>query len=411
MTYLRRNIENRVEELLTFFPVVLIIGARQTGKTTLAKVCRSQWRYFDLEKGSDYDFITNDFDFFFKEYPKDIIIDEAQESPQLLRELRGVIDADRQQKGRFILTGSSSPQLLRGISDSLAGRVGILELGTLKMNEQLGRPLSDFYQLFTQPLSTDSLDLIRQLPLLQGDALNFLLKGGYPEPVLLQADTAYYSWMDNYHRTYISMDIKRLYPKLDSIRYRRFISMLAGLSGTIINKAQLGRSIDTSETAVRDYLDIADKSFIWRSIPSFENSITKSVVKMPKGIYRDSGLLHFLLNITSREQMLRSPSIGHAYESFVIEEILKGMRATMIPKWDYYYYRTRNGAEVDLILEGSFGLLPVEIKFGSSTTVKQLVSLNKFIKDHDLPFGMVVNNSDEVRLLSDTIIQVPLRCI
>ena len=411
MTYLKRNLKKRIDDFLTIFPVVLIIGARQTGKTTLVKKCRPKWRYFDLEKGSDFDFITNDFDFFFREYPEHLIIDEAQESPQLFRELRGVIDSDRQKKGRFILTGSSSPDLLKGISDSLAGRVGILEIGTLKMNEQTGQPLSNFYQLFMQPLHKRNIDLIRQLPLLENDCLDIFLKGGYPEPIQQQSETAYYTWMDNYHKTYISTDIKRLYPKLDSIKYRRFIGMLAGLSGTIVNKAQLGRSIDTSEVTVRDYLDIADKSFIWRSIPSYENSMTKSVVKMPKGIYRDSGLLHYLLNIFSRDQMLQNPSVGHSFESFVIEEILKGMQATMIPRWNYYYYRTRNGAEIDLILEGSFGLLPIEIKFGSSTTMKQLTSLNKFIKEQALPFGVVINNSEEIRLLNKKIVQVPVKCI
>ncbi len=411
MTYLKRNLKKRIDDFLTIFPVVLIIGARQTGKTTLVKKCRPEWRYFDLEKGSDFDFITTDFDFFFREYPEHLIIDEAQESPQLFRELRGVIDSDRQKKGRFILTGSSSPDLLKGISDSLAGRVGILEIGTLKMNEQTGQPLSNFYQLFMQPLHKRNLDLIRQLPLLENDCLDIFFKGGYPEPIQQQSETAYYTWMDNYHKTYISTDIKRLYPKLDSIKYRRFIGMLAGLSGTIVNKAQLGRSIDTSEVTVRDYLDIADKSFIWRSIPSYENSMTKSVVKMPKGIYRDSGLLHYLLNIFSRDQMLQNPSVGHSFESFVIEEILKGMQATMIPKWNYYYYRTRNGAEIDLILEGSFGLLPIEIKFGSSTTMKQLTSLNKFIKEQALPFGVVINNSEEIRLLNKKIVQVPVKCI
>ena len=132
---------------------------------------------------------------------------------------------------------------------------------------------------------------------------------------------------------------------------------------------------------------------------------------MPKGIFRDSGLLHYLLNITSREQMLQSPTVGQNFESFVIEEILKGMQATMVPKWDYYYYRTRNGAEVDLVLEGSFGILPIEIKLGASTRIKQLASLNKFIHDHQLPLGIVINNSEEIKLLNEQVVQIPVNCI
>lgn len=411
MACLKRNLETKINELLTIFPVVLILGARQVGKTTLANMCRPDWKYFDLEKGRDYDFITSDYDFFFREYPQNVIIDEAQAAPQIFRELRGHIDANRSQKNRFILTGSSSPELLKGISDSLAGRVGIIELGTLKVNESTGKHLSPFYHVFSEPITPSTLQFLKQLPMNSHDSLRELQKGGYPEPVLYDSDIPFYTWMENYYKTYISTDIKRLYPKLDDIKYRRFISMLANLSGTIINKAQLGRSIDTSEVTIRDYLDIANKTFIWRSIPSYEGSMAKSIVKMPKGIFRDSGLLHYLLNITSREQMLQSPVIGQNFESFVIEEILKGLEATMVPKWDYYYFRTRNGAEIDLVLEGSFGLLPIEIKFGTSTRLKQLTSLNQFIEDNHLPLGVVINNSDEVKLINERIIQIPVNCI
>lgn len=411
MTYLKRNLENKINELLNIFPTVLILGARQTGKTTLAKTCRPHWKYFDLEKGSDYDYITTDFDFFFREYPQHIIIDEAQEAPQFFRELRGVIDANRKQKNRFILTGSSSPNLLKGISDSLAGRVGIIEIGTLKINEIIEQPLPSFYHIFSQPINQSTLDFLKHMPIEPNDCLKNFLHGGYPEPILENNEMTYYAWMENYHKTYIATDIKRLYPKLDDIKYRRFISMLAYLSGTIINKAQIGRSIDTSEVTIRDYLDIADKTFIWRSIPSYKNSTIKSIVKMPKGIFRDSGLLHYLLNITSREQMLQSPTVGQNFESFVIEEMIKGLLASMIPKWDYYYYRTRNGAEIDLVLEGSFGILPIEIKFGASTRLKQLISLNKFIQDNQLPMGIVINNAKEIKLLNERIIQIPINCV
>ena len=128
MTWIKRNIHTEVDALLDIFPAVLILGARQTGKTTLANISRPDWKYFDLEKGSDYDFITSDYDFFFREYPEHLIIDEAQEVPQIFRELRGVIDSNRSQKNRFILTGSSSPKLLGAVSDSLAGRIGIITI-------------------------------------------------------------------------------------------------------------------------------------------------------------------------------------------------------------------------------------------------------------------------------------------
>jgi predicted AAA+ superfamily ATPase len=411
MTDIKRNIENKFNRLLDLFPVVMLVGARQTGKTTLAGMCRPHWKYFDLENGSDYDFITRDYDFFFTEHPRHIIIDEAQEAPELFRQLRGVIDSQRSENGRFILTGSSSPDLLKQASDSLAGRIAIVEIGTLKMNEVQQQPLPDFYQLFEAEITTASLSHLKQLSCVIDDVLSCFLRGGYPQPVLAADESLYNPWMENYYRTYINRDIKNLFPRLDAIRYRRFVSMLSSLSGTIINKAQLGRSVDVSEVTIRDYLDIAHKTFFWRTIPSYEKDNSQSIVKMPKGIVRDSGINHYLTNIDSREKLLRSPQLGHNFESFIIEEIIKGIQATNVTRWDYFYFRTKNGAEIDLVLEGSFGLLPIEIKFGQQTTLRQLTSLTQFIQRHHLPFGIVINNNKEVRMLTETIIQIPAGCL
>lgn len=411
MSDLKRNLETKINLLLTLFPVVLLIGARQTGKTTLSKQLRPDWRYFDLENAADHDFLSRDYDFFFREYPRHLIIDEAQEDPELFRHLRGVIDAKREEKGRFILTGSSSPELLQRASDSLAGRIAIVEIGTLKMNEVLQQPLPPFYRIFEQPLTSDTLDYLKTLENSIPDVIPLFLRGGYPEPVLVQDTYAFGLWMENYYQTYINRDIRRLFPRLDSIRYRRFISMLASLSGTIINKAQLGRSVDVSEVTIRDYIEIADKTYIWRTIPSFETSKSKSALKMPKGILRDSGLTHYLAGIETREALLRSPQVGQNFEAFVTEEIIKGIQATRVTRWDYYYFRTKNGAEVDLVLDGSFGTLPVEIKLGQQTTMKQLTALRQFVEQHELPFGIVVNNNPTVQMLADKIIQIPTGCL
>ena len=411
MSGVKRNLEQKINRLLALFPVVMLIGARQTGKTTLSKMLRPDWKYLDLENASDYDLLSRDYDFFFREYPEHIIIDEAQEDPGLFRHLRGVIDADRANKGRFILTGSSSPDLLMQASETLAGRIAIVEIGTLKMNEIEEQPLPDFYQLFQQSIFDKSALQLKQLKPAIDDTLPYLLRGGYPEPIQSTDDFGYNAWMENYYQTYINRDVRRLFPRLDSIRYRRFISTLASLSGTIINKAQLGRALDVSETTIRDYLEIADKTHVWRTIPSHENNKSKSALKMPKGILRDTGFTHYLAGIDSREALLRSPQVGHNFESFVIEEIIKGIQATEVTRWDYYYFRTKNGAEVDLVLEGKFGLLPIEVKFGHQTKLKQLTSLQQFVKRYELPLGIVINNSTEVKMLAEQIIQIPAGCL
>lgn len=413
MTDIYRNLSEKIDVLLNYFPVVIILGVRQCGKTTLSRILRPDWRYFDLERNRDFEFVSADFEFFIKEHPHSIIIDESQRFPALFQELRGVVDRDRKHKNRFLLTGSSSMELIKKVSESLAGRVGLVELGTLKINETYHLELPGFYQIFRRKISSKTIDYLKELtPGVDHD--NFIqafLKGGYPEPVLARDDRFFDAWMDNYIQTYIQRDIRSLFPRLDLVKYQRLISMLSGLSGTIINRSQVGRSLDISEKAVRDYLQIAHGSYIWRNLPSYEKSISKSVVKMPKGHFRDNGLSNFLQGVSKREQLLNYPHVGAAFEAFVTEEIIKGIQACDVSNWTYYYFRTRNGAEIDLILEGPFGCLPIEIKLGSKIQQRSIQTLKSFVYKNDLPLGIVINNNDEVRLVADRIIQLPAACI
>jgi len=410
---LERNMINKLNKLLDFFPAVIILGVRQCGKTTLAKMLRPEWNYFDLERYKDFELVSRDFEFFIKENSHSIVIDEAQQYPELFSQLRGVIDRDRQKKNRFILTGSSSLDLIKNVSQSLAGRIGIVELGTFKANEIYAKNLPGFYDIFNKQLSNRTIDCLKKLaPIIDHDQLmNVFLKGGYPEPVLENNELFFNTWMENYFQTYIQRDIRAIFPRLDLIKYQRFISMLSTLSGTIINRSQVGRSLDISEKSIRDYLEIAQGSYIWRNIPSFAKTSQQSIVKMPRGSFRDCGLSNFIQGIFTRERLLNYPNVGAGFEAFVIEEIIKGIEATHTTNWNYYYLRTRNGAEIDLILQGPFGILPIEIKFGSQVKAGQIQTLKKFIRTNDLPLGIVINNSDHVRLIADRIIQLPVTCI
>lgn len=411
---LDRNIRFKVLRSLKAFPVVVLLGSRQSGKTTLARTIRPDWRYFDLEKGSDFDFITRDFDFFFRQYPDSVVIDEAQNSPGLFRELRGVIDADRSRKGRFILTGSSSPQLQRNIAESLAGRVALIEVGTLKMNERYQTPLSQLYAILDGSPIGSHLGELQSLPLPldASQVLNHFLKGGYPEPTVTDSDAFRAEWMANYQQAYIQRDIRRLFPSLNTENYRRFIGMLSELSGTIVNRSEIGRSLSVSEAAVRDYLDIAEGTYVWRNLPSLERTVSKSVMKMPRGYVRDSGLLHHLVNVRTVDQMLMRPSTGSAFEGFLIEEIIQGLKSVETAPWVANYYRTRGGAEVDLILTSPQGQrIPIEIKFGASARRSDLRSLSSFIEQESCAYGLLVNNADSVQMLTDKIIQIPAGCL
>lgn len=410
MDDIKRNIQPLASKLLDDFPILAIVGARQTGKTTISKQIRPDWRYFDLENARDYDYITTDPLQFFTQNPHHIILDEAQIYPDLFKTLRGVIDAQRGLKNRFIITGSSSPDLLHNIAESLAGRIAYIELAPFKTNEIMHQPLSDFYNYIAKP--TPDFDFkAMNTNLTLADFSRQWLFGGYPEPTVRSEKQFWEMWMQQYRDTYINRDIAALFPKINRVNYRRFISILAKLSGTIINKSDLARSIEVSQPTITQYLDIAHNTFIWRNIQSFSNNQIKSLIKMPKGIIRDSGLLHFLLKIHDHESLMTDPIVGLSFEGFVIEEIIRGIQAKGIVNTDFYYYRTKHGAEIDLIVDTPHGYIPIEIKYGSFVPIKKLAKLQEFVATHNAPFGLVINNSSEIQYLTDKIIQIPVNHI
>jgi len=402
----KRNLGEKIKKLLSFFPVVAIIGARQVGKTTLARSLAPDWYYLDLEKPEDYERAVQDPQLLFQQHSRKLIIDKAQFLPELFNVLRGVIDAKREEKGRFIITGSSSMSLLTQISESLAGRIAIVELEPLKANEYYEAPLSPFYEFIGGNMPTDEL-FSYQTPITHSQLQNFLLKGGYPEPLMHQEKDYYSQWMQQYRNTYIHRDLAALFPKLNKIKYQRFVAMLSQLSGTIINRSDLARTLEIDEKTAREYLKIAEGTFIWRELLSYENSAVKTIVKMPKGHIRDTGLLNNFLRINTLDKLYENPIVGRLFESFVIEEILKGLSSTFETNWNAYYYRTRAGVEVDLILQGNFGVVPIEIKYSTHTPLKQLKNLNQFISENASSYGIIINQSSEARWLSDRIIQLP----
>ena len=217
--------------------------------------------------------------------------------------------------------------------------------------------------------------------------------------------------MEQYRLSYVNRDIRELFPKLDLVRFRRFVQMLARLSGTIVNKAELAAAVEVSEPTIRDYLDIVHGTFFWRKLTSLERDTGKALTKMPRGQIRDSGLLHFMLRLSTLGEIEDDPIVGRSFESFVIEEIIKGIEATSAVNWSAHYYRTKSRAEIDIILDGPFGLLPIEIKYGVKTTVSDLRTLRSFVKDQNLPLGLVVNCSDKLEWIAPGILQVPVGCL
>lgn len=405
----KRFVTDKIDRLLKMFPAVALIGPRQCGKTTLVKHLLPDWKYYDLERPDDYRLITDDPLGFFSRRPGQVIIDEAQEYPELFNVLRGVIDRDRSAAGRFVLTGSSSPEMVKGISESLAGRIATVELWPLKGAEFHDKPLPLIYGfLVDRNLALDHL-LCLEPVLTPGDMYRHWFLGGFPEPRIKGSQMPEFHglWMDAFFADYVNRDISRLFPRINRHTYRLFIQSLSHHSGHILNQSEIARALEVSSPTVKQYMEIIHDTFIWRNLRSYEKNSLKKVQKMPKGFFRDPGMLHYLLKIFDVDTLLLHPAAGGSFEAFVIEEMIRGFQCTLTPGMDYYFYRTVDKSEVDLVIDGPFGLIPVEVKLGHKITKRMLTGLNNFLNDTGAKFGILVNNAERVEMLTDHIIQVP----
>jgi predicted AAA+ superfamily ATPase len=400
-----RHQEYLINRLITLFPSVVIYGARQAGKSTLCKTICSDWKEINLELESTRELVSTDPYLYLSRNSNHLLIDEAQLVPSLFPALQVIIDADRKQKGRFVITGSSSPELTKEVSESLAGRAGIVELGTLKISEIAGRPISPLYNLLGKKSTMEELLSLRP-NLTREDVFFSWLKGGYPEPRESNDPFFHQAWMESYRKTYLERDVRRLYPELDLSAFQLFLTTLAGLSGSIVNITDIGKSLGKSQQTIREFLHIAEGTFIWRTIPSYGGDTLKRIAKHPKGMLRDSGLLNFLLHLHSEDLLLSHPRRGSLWESFIMEEIIKGFSCANIPA-QYSYYRTRDRNEIDLIIEGPGGVIPIEIKSSTKVDRRTLTTLSDFIEEKSLPYGLLINNADTVELVAPKIIQIP----
>lgn len=407
---MKRIYSQLLQEYLAQFPCVAVIGARQSGKTTLVRMLPDEWQQFDLERMSDFDQVVRDPELFLRLYPEKTVIDEAQMLPEIFPALRVAIDDDRKQKGRFVITGSSSPDLQHNVSESLAGRVAVIEMSPLLWaeinDEQDVSPV--IRRLASLRQEADPRELIKGLHE-RGtlkDAHRYWFRGGYPEPWLAGDESFFRHWTDQYIDSYLNRDIARLFPKLNQVRFRQFLGMMSGLSGDVLNYAEIARNLQVSQPTARDYFEIAHGTFLWRQLPAYDRNVRKRVVKHPKGYLRDSGLLHRLLRIPDLAALYTHPRCGRSWEGMVIEEVLRQFNA-LGETVHAFHYRTSAGAEIDLVLEGDFGLLPIEVKYGQKVDSRSLRTMREFIQEHGCRLGMVISNERAPRMYDEKIAGLP----
>jgi predicted AAA+ superfamily ATPase len=327
--YFRRNLESELQKYLKIFPIVAILGPRQCGKSTLVKqllTTESNAIYLDLQNLEDLNKLQDPRLFFKSNSTKIICLDEIQIVPELFSVLRSIVDEDRQ-NGKFILLGSASRDLVQKSSESLAGRIGYLNLTPFQIDEIPSVDLNTFWN-----------------------------RGGFPDSVLSENDEFSSIWRENFLKTYVERDLPQLGFQIPALQLRRFLMMCAHNQGQLLNLSKLGSSMDLTHPTIRKYIDIFEQTFIMRSLPSFEINVKKRMVKSPKMYVRDSGLLHQLLGIKNNEALFGHPVFGASWEGMVIEQILSALECPA------YFFRTATGDELDLVIELNGKLIAIECK-------------------------------------------------
>ena len=355
-------------------PAVALLGARQVGKTTIAGMIQQHFPktiYLDLERPADLNKLS-DPEAFFKQFSDRLIcLDEIQRVPDIFPILRGVIDRGRR-NSQFLILGSASRDLLKQSSETLAGRISYIEI-------------TPFNYLEVPPLKTEE----------------HWLKGGYPRSLLIQDNEVSIQWREDYIRTFLERDIPLLGFHIPAATLGRFWRMLSHSHGQILNSSKLADSMGVSSHTIRKYIDLLEQTFLVRVLAPYFGNIKKRLVKSPKVYIRDSGLLHALLSIETMEDLFAHPIYGASFEGFIIENILAGL-----PRWQPFYFRTSNGAEIDLILKKGEKTIAIEIK--SSTAPKLPKNFFNAIEMVKADQTLVVAPVDSAYPLSKNIIVTPL---
>ncbi len=346
---LKRSIEKHLQQAITQVPAVALLGARQVGKTTLAKVLGKQLDgiktiYLDLESPGDLLKLQDAESFFEQHHDSLLILDEIQRKPDLFQILRSVIDINREKgkkSGQFLLLGSASGELLRQSSESLAGRIRYL----------------DMYGLHALEIGAND-----------EDCRKLWLRGGFPDSYLADNDQASMLWLEQLIRTYIERDIPRLGLKAPASKLRRLWTMLAHMQGETINISKLAGNLEWQRPVVNQYLDVLTDLLLLRRLEPWYQNVKKRLVKAPRYYIRDSGIQHQLLGIGYHNHLISNPVMGKSWEGFVIENI----HAVLPARTQTYFYRTAAGAEIDLVIQWSAAeTWAVEIKYGVAPKISK----------------------------------------
>jgi len=411
MRFRPRLLEPSLARALRSFPVVALLGARQTGKTTLAKslVRGRSFRYLTLDDPRVADAALRDPDGLLLSHPAPLVIDEAQRAPDLFRALKVAVDR-RRRPGSYLITGSANYLLMKRVSESLAGRVALFDLHPLSWPEWRGA---------SPPFVLDHLLKARSVP----EALRAaprtasheeatlrerILRGGLPVPGGMGSAEVRNRWFAGYVQTYLERDLRDLSRVASLTDFDRLLRLLALRTGRVLSYADLARDADLSPTTARAYMNLAAVGYFVRLLPPWFTSGTKRLVKAPKVVLLDSGLAAHLCGASSWAELERLGLVGSLVETWVHAQLLALLSRRSGPE-SLFYWRTHAGAEVDLVLSTGGRLLPIEVKWSAAPGRSSLRGIESFLADHGerAPFGIVLHRGREPVAIGRRLLALP----
>ncbi|MBT3378160.1 MAG: ATP-binding protein [Lentisphaerae bacterium] len=407
MNYRTRHMEPKLESYSGFFKTVLVVGARQVGKSSLLAHQFPEMKGFVFDAVQDVHGVRRDPDLFLDNFPPPLILDEIQHVPELLSAIKRRVDRHTG-SGQYIMTGSQNLSVLRQVSESLAGRVGILHLDGMTPAEMAGNVQKPGWLEKYLEAPAECWGDVECLDGPTGGTAHFLWRGTLPG--LLDADNAIIpGYMHSYVETYVARDVRVIGNIGDLSDFGRFLRLSAALSGREINTAQLGRDIGVNPKTARNWLNTLIHSYQWLELPAYHGDTIKRISRKPKGYLRDTGLICHLMGISTPEALSAHPALGSIFESWAACWIVRLSEQLPSPPI-LYHWRSDGGGEVDIVLERDGYLYPIEVKCATTLTRHDTRGIRAFRNTYGsdrVKTGIVIYAGQEPRPISDIAIALP----